>query len=58
MYYYLTQDKKVEEALIAQQAFIFDRYRLSDNSGLAQVLADDEDGGAKLTWTGSTTWSN
>ena len=46
MYYYLTQDKKVEEALIAQQAFIFDKYRLNDNSGLAWVLADGEDGKA------------
>ncbi|WP_373959953.1 N-acylglucosamine 2-epimerase [Vibrio gigantis] len=47
MYNYLTQDKKVEQALIAQQAFIFDKYRLNDNSGLAWVLADGEDGSAK-----------
>ncbi len=47
MYYYLTQDKKVEQALISQQAFIFDKYRLNDDLGLAWVLADGDDGSSK-----------
>ena len=47
MYYYLTQDKKVEQALIDQQAFIFEKYRLEDGLGLAWVLADSSDGSAK-----------
>lgn len=47
MYYYLTQDKKVEQALIDQQAFIFEKYRLEDGLGLAWVLADGDDGSSK-----------
>lgn len=35
MYYYLTRDPKVEKALIEQQAFIFDKYKLNDDVGLA-----------------------
>ncbi len=42
MYYYLTQDSKVEQVLIEQQAFIFDKYRVDDNSGLAWVLKDGD----------------
>ncbi|AIW14356.1 AGE family epimerase/isomerase [Vibrio tubiashii] len=42
MYYYLTQDKNVERALIEQQAFIFDKYRLADDQGLAWVLEDGD----------------
>lgn len=42
MYYYLTQDPKVEQVLIKQQAFIFDKYRLKDNRGLAWVLKDGD----------------
>ncbi|KLN64843.1 AGE family epimerase/isomerase [Vibrio sp. VPAP30] len=42
MYYYLTQDKKVEQVLIKQQAFIFDKYRLEDQQGLAWVLKDGD----------------
>ncbi len=47
MYYYLTQDPKVEQALIDQQAFIFDHYRLSNGKGLAWVLADGDEQSAK-----------
>ncbi|HCG8443412.1 TPA: AGE family epimerase/isomerase, partial [Vibrio parahaemolyticus] len=42
MYYYLTQDPKVEQALIDQQAFIFKQYRRSDDRGLAWVLKDGD----------------
>lgn len=44
MYYYLTQDPKVEQALIDQQAFIFKQYRRSDDRGLAWVLKDGDGG--------------
>lgn len=47
MYYYLTRDPKVEKALIEQQAFIFDKYKLNDNVGLAWVLEDGDDQSAK-----------
>ncbi|WP_438269703.1 AGE family epimerase/isomerase [Photobacterium sanguinicancri] len=47
MYYYLTQDPKVEQVLIQQQAFIFDKYRLTDDQGLAWVLVDSEEDSAK-----------
>ncbi|MEZ9232927.1 N-acylglucosamine 2-epimerase [Vibrio amylolyticus] len=47
MYYYLTRDPKVETALIQQQAFIFDQYRVSDTEGLAWVLSDGDGESAK-----------
>ncbi len=47
MYYYLTRDKVVEQALIEQQAFIFNQYRLNDGQGLAWVLKDGDDQSAK-----------
>ncbi|WP_295893482.1 N-acylglucosamine 2-epimerase [uncultured Vibrio sp.] len=42
MYYYLTRDPKVEAALVKQQAFIFDNYRISESEGLAWVLKDGD----------------
>lgn len=47
MYYYLTQDPKVEQALIKQQAFIFDNYRLKGDQGLAWVLKDGDEQSSK-----------
>ncbi|CAH8242776.1 N-acylglucosamine 2-epimerase [Vibrio aestuarianus] len=47
MYYYLTRDPVVEEALIKQQRFIFEHYRVNDTVGLAWVLEDSDDQSAK-----------
>ncbi|WP_422127821.1 AGE family epimerase/isomerase [Vibrio hannami] len=47
MYYYLTRDAKVERALVDQQAFIFDKYRLADGEGLAWILKDGDGQSAK-----------
>lgn len=47
MYYYLTQDPKVEQTLVEQQTFIFDNYRLENGKGLAWVLADGDEQSAK-----------
>ncbi|WP_394242921.1 AGE family epimerase/isomerase [Vibrio astriarenae] len=41
-YYYLTRDPAVEQALIEQQAFIFDKYRTQANDQLLWVLEDSD----------------
>lgn len=47
MYYYLTRDPVVENALIEQQRFIFEHYKIDDKVGLAWVLQDGDEQSAK-----------
>ena len=42
-YYYLTRDPKVEQALIEQQAFIFDQYRDKTTNQLLWVIEDGDE---------------